>query len=49
MIGSIAIELLRHQIIVILRVIWLSEVNVEEETNEQYIYILKKVKLSKWF
>ena len=38
MIGSIAIELFRHQIIVILRVIWLSEVNVEEETNEQYIY-----------
>ena len=38
MIGSIGIEFLRHQIIGILRVIWLSEVNVEEETNEQYIY-----------
>ena len=32
MIGSIGIEFLRHQIIGI------SEVNVEEETNEQYIY-----------
>ena len=27
----------------------LSEMNVEKETNVKNIYILKKVKLSKWF
>ena len=44
MICSIDIEVLRHQIIVrtyTFRVIWLSEMNVEDETNEQNIYFEK--------
>ena len=41
MICSIDIEVLRHQIIVRTYTFWLSEMNVEDETNEQNIYFEK--------